>query len=119
MQKRVTFLLISFFISNVFSQNIEGVNARLDAMASSAAADDIGWAIMHPASIFKFPNHFQGTICLMDIPGIGKTYGTVFIIVRFTEFLYMGVTHNNRTMLGGGFYDEGCHFLNAPHLDGA
>ena len=88
-------------------------------MSGSAAADDIGWTIMHPASIFKFPNHFQGSIGLLDIPGIGKTYGTIIGIVRFNKFLYVGITHNNRETMPGRFYDEGCHFINAPHLDGA
>ena len=86
-------------------------------MAGSAAADDIGWTIRHPASIFKFPNHFQGSVCLMDVPGIGKTYGTAIGIVKFNEFLYAGLTFNNRWKMWGNFYDAAVRFLDVWHID--
>ena len=116
------FLAVIAVLSLSFSavaQNIEGVNARLDGMAGSGPSDDIGWTIKHPASIFNYPNHYQGTICLMDIPGIGKTYGAIIGIVQFSEVFYAGVVLNNRIVMGGGFYDKGAHFLNAQHIDGA
>ena len=111
----IAVLSLSF---SAVAQNTEGVNARLDGMAGSGPSDDIGWTIKHPASIFNYPNQYQGSICLMDIPGIGKTYGAVIGIVQFSELFYAGVVLNNRIMMKGGFYDEGAHFLNAPHIDG-
>ena len=116
------FLAVIAVLSLSFSavaQNIEGVNARLDGMAGSGASDDIGWTIRHPASLFNYPNHYQGTICLMDIPGIGKTYGAVIGIVQFSELFYAGIVLNNRIVMGNGFYEEGAHFLNATHINGA
>ena len=110
-------IVLSFSFSAI-AQNIEGVNARLDAMAGSGASDDIGWTIHHPASLFNYPNHFQGSICLMPIPGIDRTYGAIIGIVQFNEMLYAGVTLNERTTMGGSFYAEGAMIINAPHIDG-
>ncbi len=113
----VVIAVLSFSFSTI-AQNIEGVNARLDAMAGSGASDDIGWTIHHPASLFNYPNYFQGSICLMPIPGIDRTYGAIIGIVQFNEMFYAGVTLNERTTMGGSFYSEGALIINAPHIDG-
>ncbi len=106
--------LLSFYIA---AQNIEGVNARLDAMAGSAACDDIGWTIQHPASICNFPNQIQGSVHLMNTPGVGKTFGAIIGIVRLNDFLYAGITCNNREIMAYNFFEEGSLFLNCIHLD--
>lgn len=117
------FILCVFFFSNAFSQNIEGVNARLDAMAGSAAADDLGWTMRHPASIFKFPNHFQGSVGIKFMPehlGIDtkqKTYGNIIGVIQINEFLYFGATYNNKLVvddLNDSFYIYAGEFLDFP-----
>ena len=105
----------------LFPQNIEGVNARLDAMGGSAAADDIGWTIGHPASIYKFPNTFQGSVNLITSDLKERTYGAIVGIVRFNDFLYAGVTFNNKLMMGWyekgyRFYSLGFDFINRPYI---
>ena len=109
----IAVLSVSF---SVVAQNIEGVNARLDAMAGSGPITDIGWTIDKPDGLYNFPNQVQGTAVLMDIPGIGVTYGSIIGIVRFSEALYAGVTLNNRNQMPGFFYELMTVLNRSPYL---
>jgi hypothetical protein len=106
--------VLSFSFSAV-AQNIEGVNARIDAIGGSGAVDDIGWTITQPASLFKFANQFQGSICVSPIPGLGETYGSIIGITALTSNLFVGITMNDRVLMPAGqstgFYSEGCNLI--------
>lgn len=117
--------LLAFSFSS-YAQNIEGVNARLDGMAGSGATDDIGWTISSPADIYKYPNQAQGTICLMPIPGVGKTYGDIVGIVALSSQFYAGLTLNDRMWMPAGdatgFYADAAKLMNvlvSESADGA
>ena len=108
--------VLSFFFSAV-AQNIEGVNARIDAMGGCGVIDDIGWTINHPASIYKNANQIQGSWCAMDISGIGNTFGALIAITKLTDNLFAGVTFNNRMMMPSHFYQNGALFTNSLRMN--
>lgn len=113
--------VLSFSFSAV-AQNIEGVNARIDAMGGSGPIDDIGWTISHPASLYAFENQFQGSICISPIPGLGETYGSIIGIAALTKNLFAGITLNDRVMMpagqASGFYTEGCNLIANHQMNG-
>ncbi len=123
MLKQIFIILVVLSLSfSSFAQNIEGINARLDAMGGSAPSLDIGWTIKHPANICDWGNQVQSTICLMDIAGLGVTYGSIIGIIKFNELLYVGVNLNNRTMINTlqeSWYEEAALFLDLENITGA
>jgi len=118
LKKLLTIVGVSALCFSAAAQNIEGVNARLDAIAGSGPSDDIGWTIKHPASIYAYPNTWQGTICLMPLPGIDRTFGAIIGIVKFSELFYAGVTLNNRLEMPASFYSEGALIMKPNQIDG-
>ena len=60
---------------SAMGQNVEGVNARLDAMAGNGVVGDIGWTIGKPSALYAFPDQVQASALIIEIEGMGKTYG--------------------------------------------
>ena len=52
-------LFVLGLVFAAYTQNIEGVNARLDGMGGSGLPDDIGWTIGNPRAISSFPDFLQ------------------------------------------------------------
>ncbi|MBN1128754.1 MAG: hypothetical protein JXA71_07195 [Chitinispirillaceae bacterium] len=103
----------------VYGQNIEGVNARIDAMGGSGPTTDIGWTIQHPAGIYQFANQVQGSACNADVPGLGTTYGSIIGIVGIADYLFIGAMLNNRMEMPIDFYNDAALLLNADHIPAA
>ncbi len=115
-------ILLAGFSFTTFSQNVEGVNARIDAMAGSGLTSDLGWAMETPCQIANFPDQFQGSIYCTPIPGIGGAYGLVIGVKSIGEHFRLGVAINERNKMSGAFYEFGCNYLMTNstyfHLDG-
>jgi len=88
-------------------------------MGGSGIVDDIGWTIDHPASLYKFPNQTQGTICMMKIPGVGSAYGAIIGISRLTDHIFAGITLNNRMIMPSHFYDRASLFTESVWKTGS
>jgi len=98
----------------LFSQNIEGVNARIDATGGIFSPDDIGWAIGSPSAIANFPNLLQGNISLLSIPGVDITYGSIIGVLGIGNSIRLGITFNDRTYMPSAFYTLASKVINAP-----
>lgn len=115
------------------AQNVEGVNARIDAMGGAGYIGDIGWTIGKPSAIPGYADLIQASGIIKPIEGIGESYGAIIAIKSFGENVFFGLTFNNRrTMPGtffkiaeifGGFNDNfggmaNCRFFpNLPHAN--
>jgi hypothetical protein len=97
-------------------QNIEGVNARIDAMGGSGPSTDIGWTIQHPASIYEFPNQVQASACNAEIWGLGQTFGSIIGVAAVTQNLFLGLSMNNRMEMPFSFYKDAALLLDATHI---
>ncbi len=111
-------LLITGLLFNAISQNVEGINARIDGMGGSGLTSDLGWAVGHPTGIANFPDQMQGTIYTTPIPDIGETYGAVIAVKGFGEKFRLGVTFNERIHMSYSFYKDGGLILDATHING-
>lgn len=96
-------ILTVSLIVNVNAQNIEGVNARLDGMAGSGVADDIGWTVGNPRSISGFKDLIQGSALLKKFDGKGNQFGRIMAIKSIGEKLSLGLTLNNKRVMNKDF----------------
>ncbi len=111
-QRIGAFLVILFVTYSSIAQNIEGVNARLDAIAGSGICDDIGWTIGNPRSISSFPDQIQGSAINRDIIGVGKAiYGSVVAIKSIGEHFLFGLTANGDVAMGSDYYIKAAQFI--------
>lgn len=117
-KKLFAILLLTGFCFAVFSQNVEGINARIDGMGGSGMTADLGWSVGHPCQIGKFPNQFQGTIYTTPIPDIGETFGAIIAVLAFGDIVRLGFTFNERIHMPYGFYKDGGFYLEAKHING-
>ncbi len=107
------FITVTGLIFSTVAQNIEGVNARLDAMGGSGVADDIGWTVDNPRSIVDWPDRIQGSAIIKNIMGKGETFGRIIAIKSIGDKICVGITANNNKLLRSGFYKDAGDFLNA------
>ena len=91
---------------STMGQNIEGVNARLDAMAGCGVIGDIGWTIGKPSSLYGYADQVQYSPLIITIEGLGKTYGSIIAIKSFGEHFFAGITMDNRKAMSGTFYNR-------------
>ncbi len=114
MLKRIVLLIVAAALSfSTVAQNIEGVNARLDGMAGSGVADDIGWTVGNPRSLVDWPDLIQGSAIVKDIMGKGQTFGRIIAIKSIGDKICLGLTANNNKVLRTGFYGDAAAFLKA------
>ncbi len=96
-----TALCMSF---SVYAQNVEGVNARIDAMGGCGVIGDIGWTIGKPCKIYAYPNQVQASAVIMDLEGSAQTYGQIIAIKSFGDYFFAGLTMNDKRAMSGTFY---------------
>ncbi len=111
---RKVFIVIAVLsiTSTINAQNVEGVNARIDAMAGCGVISDIGWTIGKPSSLYAFPDQVQASALIIDIEGLGKTYGSIIAIKSIGEHFFIGVSMNGRRAMSSAFYNKAITFGN-------
>jgi hypothetical protein len=96
-----TILCMSF---SLYAQNVEGVNARIDAMGGCGVIGDIGWTVGKPCKINAYPNNVQASAVIMDLEGSAQTYGQIIAIKSFGDHFFAGLTMNDKRAMSGTFY---------------
>lgn len=117
-KKLLAIITIAGISFPIVAQNIEGLNARIDAMGGSGVGGDIGWTVGQPRALFTYPDQIQGSAIIKDIMDKGQTFGRIIIIKSLGDNVFLGLTLNNSAMLlrekqTFSFYDESQLFLNA------
>ncbi len=120
----VAALVVLGLVTAAYTQNIEGVNARLDGMGGSGLPDDIGWSIGNPRAISSFPDVIQGSAVISEIDGLGSVFGRMVLIKSIGEHFLFGLTANNGSVLWGDYYniaktlgvETGSKIVDIPHL---
>lgn len=119
MKKIVLLVLFIFYLPFVvLSQNLEGINARVDAMGGVFSMDDPGWAIGSPSLMANVPDILHGSIFINAVPNlgegdnIGETYGGILLVKSLGEIIRLGFTLNERRYMPVAFYESGSRFLN-------
>ncbi len=111
MPKKIIFsVLILFLTYSLYAQNIEGVNARIDAMGGAGVTSDIGWTIGKPSSLYGFGDQVQLSALIIPIEGIGQSFGSIIAIKSLGENLFLGITLNNRRAMSSFFYKKSSEF---------
>lgn len=95
---------------STMGQNIEGVNARLDAMGGCGVIGDIGWTIGKPSSLYGYADQVQASALIITIEGMGKTYGSIIAIKSIGEHFFIGMTMNGRKAMSGRFYSKAIEY---------
>ncbi len=90
--------------SSVYAQNIEGVNARLDAMGGVGTPADIGWVNDKPSYIYRWADRIQGTGIMKSTEGTGTSFGSVIATKSLGEKFFVSLTFNNKRAMSGTFY---------------
>lgn len=113
-KKLLAIIAIAGITFPLFAQNIEGLNARIDAMGGSGVGDDIGWTVGQPRSLCAYPDQIQGSAIIKPIMGKGTTFGRIIVIKSLSDNVFLGLTLNNSRMLLSRFYTKDCAplFLN-------
>lgn len=116
--KKVLFvgLVVCTLFSVAHAQNLEGVNARLDALGGEGISDDIGWTYMQPRNYIKFPNYVQGNIIIKEFWGTAECFGRLFFTKSIGDRVVVGGTLNNSPIMGGDFYYRAFNFLGTDDL---
>lgn len=112
-KKLLAIIAIAGISFPLFAQNIEGLNARIDAMGGSGVGDDIGWTVGQPRYMCAYPDQIQGSAIIKNIMGKGQTFGRIMVIKSLGDNLFLGLTSNNSKMLLSRFYNTSAEFLNA------
>ena len=97
---------------SAMGQNVEGVNARLDAMGGCGVIGDIGWTIGKPSSLYGYADQVQASALIIDIEGMGTTFGSIIAIKSIGEHFFVGATMNGRRAMSGSFYTKAITFGN-------
>lgn len=95
---------------SAIGQNVEGVNARLDAMGGCGVVGDIGWTIGKPSSLYGYADQVQASGLIITIEGLGKTYGSIIAIKSLGEHFFVGMTMNGRKAMSGTFYKKAIEY---------
>ncbi len=111
MIKKVFVLIAVLSItSSVYAQNVEGVNARIDAMGGAGVPSDIGWTIGKPSALYAFPDQVQASALIIKVEGRGQTYGSIIAIKSIGDHFLIGTTLNGRRAMSGDFYKKAIKF---------
>jgi hypothetical protein len=96
---------------DIFSQNLEGINARIDAMGGIYQHNDLGWTVGRPSLMAAFSDQMEGSIYCTPIPDVGETFGAVIAVKSIGKRVYLGITLNERIVMPYPFYRDGFFFL--------
>jgi len=99
-----------FMYNSTHAQNVEAVNARLDAMGGIGAPGDIGWVVDKPSYLYAWRDYIQASGIIKDIEGLGKSYGAIIATKSLGKHLTMGLTFNDRRAMMGSFYTISSEF---------
>jgi len=95
-----------FSLSSV-AQDVEGVNARLDAMGGSGVPSDFGFVIDRPLKCVAWADRVQATGVMREITGIEDYFGAVIATKSIIKDRFaIGLTFNDRREMPGDFYDK-------------
>lgn len=98
-------------VCSAVAQNIEGVNARIDAMGGFGIPADMGWTIDKPCALYLFPDRIQTSAIIKDIEGMGKSFGSIIAVKSLCRNLFVGMTLNDRKPMSGKFYSLSREFF--------
>lgn len=112
-KKLLAIITIAGISFPIVAQNIEGLNARIDAMGGSGVGDDIGWTVGQPRALCGYPDQIQGSAIIKNIMDKGQTFGRIIVIKSLGDYVFLGLTMNNDRMLLSRFYNTSALFLNA------
>jgi hypothetical protein len=119
MFKKIIFiaLMVCTLFTISHAQNLEGVNARIDAMGGEGISDDIGWTYLQPRNYIKFPNQIQGNVAIKqfwdnDVP----TFRRLFFTKSIGDRVVLGGTLNNALIMTDSYYTRGFEFMKAYDL---
>jgi hypothetical protein len=118
LKKLFAAILLAGFSFTVFSQNVEGINARIDAMAGCGMISDIGWAIGEPVQIVNYPDILSASLYATPIPDVGESFGAIIGVKSIGEHVRIGLTMNDRLQMPYAFYKDGGYYLDAKHING-
>jgi hypothetical protein len=101
-----------FSLSSV-AQDVEGVNARLDAMGGAGVPSDYGFVINRPLKCVAWADRVQATGIMKEITGLETRFGSVIATKSiFKDRFAIGLTFNDRTEMQGDFYGK---YADAPY----
>lgn len=89
------------------AQDVEGVNARLDAMGGAGVPSDYGFVIGRPLKCVAWADRVQGTGIMKEITGIEKYFGSIIATKSIIkDHFAVGLTFNDRREMPGDFYGK-------------
>ena len=101
-----TVALGCFSFSSV-AQDVEGVNARLDAMGGAGVPSDFGFVIGRPLKCVAWADRIQGTGVMKEITGIEDYFGSIIATKSIIkDHFAVGLTFNDRREMPGDFYEK-------------
>ena len=103
-KKMVAAIAVLGAFYSVVAQNVEGVNARIDAMGGCGVIGDIGWTVNKPCKIYGYADQVQASGIIKDIEGLAQTYGQIIAIKSIGEHFFVGLTINDRRAMSGTYY---------------
>lgn len=101
-----TVALGCFSFSSV-AQDVEGVNARLDALGGAGVPSDFGFVIDRPLKCVDWADRVQGTGILKEITGLVTHFGSIVVTKSIVkDHFAIGLTFNDRPAMPGDFYGK-------------
>ncbi len=95
-----------FSISSV-AQDIEGVNARLDAMGGAGVPSDFGFVINRPLKCVAWADRVQATGIMKEITGLETRFGSIIATKSIIKDRFaVGLTFNDRTEMQSDYYSK-------------
>ena len=89
------------------AQDVEGVNARLDAMGGAGVPGDFGFVIGRPLKCVDWADRIQGTGVMKEITGIAQYFGAIIATKSIIKDRFaIGLTFNDRPEMPGDFYEK-------------
>jgi len=109
----VAALILGCFSFSSVAQDIEGVNARLDAMGGAGVPSDFGFVIDRPLKCVDWADRIQGTGIMKEITGLEQQFGTIIATKSIIkDHFAIGLTFNNRLEMPSSFY---VNYADAPY----
>ncbi len=96
------------------AQDIEGVNARLDALGGAGVPSDFGFVIDRPLKCVDWADRVQGTGIMKKITGLETHFGSIIATKSIIKDRFaIGLTFNNKPEMPGAFYSN---YADDPYL---
>lgn len=103
----ITAVVLGCFTFSSVAQDVEGVNARLDAMGGAGVPSDFGFVINRPLKCVAWADRIQGTGVMKEITGIEDYFGAIIATKSIIKDRFaVGLTFNDRREMPGDFYGK-------------